>query len=317
LKRKIDEITSKKYGKWGENKMAELLVEPTKMKQHMSASNTQGVIDICEEHIKKSNRPNTNAAFQCKMSEDGKQAYELSDARQLWSYSLEIETGKKDRYYILVCYYSDDASSIRQVVNVEQLLFDPKSFWGEVAFNKGNIDSINRMLEKNVADVAQYKNYRKQGLTDKAIELKKSIEKDTLTFNEKIRSFGGLLRVYAKLSSPTSSGDHDNSRPWQIGTDSDTTRFMKTELKDVLFVHACIDPTDIARAKISAKGFGFGTKLDDNTFKNIINKINVFLEKKCKKNKNKNKNKNKSKKFYKPRQNNNKTRRKNKGKIKL
>jgi hypothetical protein len=311
-KRKFDEVSSKQYGKWGENKMAELLVEPTKMKQHMSASNTQGVIDICEENIKKSNRPNINAAFQCKMSEKGKQAYELSDARQLWSYSLEIEKGVKDLYYILICYYSDDASNIREVVDVEQVLFDPNTYWGVNAFKKDNIDSINQMLEKNVADVAQYKKYRKQGLTDKARELKTSIEEDTLTFNKTIRNFKGLLRVYAKLSSPTSSGDHDNSRPWQIGTDSNTTKFMKVELKDVLFVDACIDPTDIARAKISAsakisaKGLEFGTKLDDKTFKNIVNKINVFLEKKCKKNKTR-----QNKKKY------NKTRRKNKGKIKL
>ena len=285
------------------------------MEKHLSASHTQGVIDIDKINVNQnSKRPNIkDVSFQCKMSEEGKQAYELSDARQLWYFSLEIEKGKKDRYYILVCYYSDNASNIRKVVNVEQLLFDPKTFWGVDAFNKDNIDSINRMLETNVTDVAQYKIFRKKGLTDKAIILKTSIEEDTLTFNRIIRNFGGLLRVYTKLSNPTSSGDHDNSRPWQIGTDSDTTRFMKTELKDVLFVDdTCIDHTEMAIAKISAsasaKGLEFGRKLDDKTFKNIINKINVFLEKKCKKNKTRQNKKN-----------NNKTRRKNKnkGKIKL
>jgi hypothetical protein len=307
---KIVQVSSKKYGKFGEIEIANKLVEPTKMEKHLAESHTQGVIDIDKTNVNQnSKRPNIkDVSFQCKMSEEGKQAYELSDARQLWSYSLEIEKGVKDRYFILVCYYNDDENSIREVVDVEQFLFDPKTFWGEAAFNKGNINSINRMLEKNVADVAEYKNFRKQDLRDKAIKLKTSIEEDTLTFNETIRNFGGLLRVYAKLSSPTSSGDHDNSRPWQIGTDSGTTKFMKTQLKEVLFVHACIDPTDISKAKVSAsaKGLEFGRKLDDKTFKNIINKINVFLEKKCKKNKTRQNKKN-----------NNKTRRKNKGKIKL
>ena len=306
----LPETTSKQYGKWGENRMADLLVDPKKKSQHLSASHTQGVIDICKENVNlNSNRPNINSSFQCKMSEQGKQAYELSDARQLWSYSLKIEKKETDIYYILVCYYSDDKNSIREVVDVEQFLFDPKTFWGVDAFNEVNITMIKQMLEKNVADVTKYKNFRRTGEISKATKLKESIEKDTNSFNQQITRFGGLLRVYAKLSSPTSSGEHDNSRPWQIGTDSNATKFMKTELSDVLFVHACIDRADISRAKISgkstAKGLNFGKKIDDKTFKNIINNINIFLKKKCKKNKTR---QNKKK--------NNKTRRKNKNKNK-